>query len=89
MPPAPTTPTTFSELVTFALGFIQTFIGLIFVLVFVVIVWKIIDAWIIHGDESASRESGRSVAVTGVIILAIMAAIWGILALLQASFGGI
>jgi len=85
--PAPITPTTFAELVEFFLGFINVFIALIFILAFIVIVWKLIDGWIIHPDQEEKRKNGRTLALTAIIVLAIMASLWGILALLQASFG--
>ncbi len=88
LPPAAATPTNFSELVDFILGFIDTFIALIFLLAFLVVAWKVIDAWIIHADDENKREEGRAVAMTAVIVMAVMASIWGILALLQAAFAG-
>jgi len=80
-----TTPTTFAELVTFFIGIINSLIMVIFALVFVVMMWKIIDAWIIHADNDTKREEGKVIALTSVIVMVIMASIWGILSFLKAS----
>ena len=80
---SPATPTTFAELVTFLLGLINQIIPLIFGLVFLFIVWKLIDAWIIHADDDTKREEGRTIAITGMLVLVLMASIWGILSMLK------
>jgi len=85
MTPPATTPTTLAELVAFFLGIINGLIPLLFGIVFLVIIWKIIDAWVIHADDSVSREEGRTVAITGVVVIVIMVSIWGILNLLKNS----
>ena len=80
-----TTPTTFAELVVFFVDIINSLIVVIFALAFVVMMWKIIDAWIIHADNDTKREEGKAVALTSVIVMVIMASIWGILSFLKAS----
>jgi len=47
--------------------------------------WKIIDAWIIHADNDTKRDEGKAIALTAVIVMVIMASIWGILSFLKAS----
>jgi hypothetical protein len=76
------TPETFSELVGFFLGLINQIIPLIFGLAFLFIVWKLIDAWIIHPDDGSRREEGKTIIITGVIVLVLMVSAWGILNLL-------
>lgn len=76
------TPTTFSELVAFFLGLINQIIPLIFALAFLFIIWKLIDAWVIHPDDGGRREEGKTIIITGVIVLVIMLSAWGILNLL-------
>lgn len=85
MTPPVTPPTSLAELVDFFLGIINGLIPLLFGIVFLVIIWKIIDAWVIHADDSGSREEGRTVAITGVVVIVIMVSIWGILNLLKNS----
>lgn len=84
MTPA-TTPTTLSELVAFFLGIINSLIPLLFAVVFLVIMWKLVDAWILHADDPSSREEGRTIAMTGVIVMVVMVSVWGILNLLKNS----
>lgn len=73
------TPTTFAELVGFFLGLINQIIPLIFALAFLFIIWKLIDAWVIHPNEGSRREEGKTIIITGVIVLVIMVSVWGIL----------
>lgn len=77
-----TTPSTFSELVAFFLGLINQIVPLIFALAFLFIIWKLIDAWIIHPDDGSRREEGKTIIITGVIVLVLMVSVWGILNLL-------
>jgi len=81
----PTTPTTFAELVAFVVGIINSLVVLIFALAFIVMMWKLIDAWIIHADNETKRDEGKVVAITAVIVMVIMVSIWGILKMLQNS----
>ncbi len=76
------TPTTFSGLVAFFLGLINQIVPLIFALAFLFIMWKLIDAWIIHPDDGSRREEGKTIIITGVIVLVIMVSVWGILNLM-------
>lgn len=84
MSPA-STPSTLAELVAFFLGIINSLIPLLFGVVFLVIVWKLIDAWILHADDATSREEGQTIAITGVVVMVIMVSVWGILNLLKNS----
>ncbi|MES2967000.1 MAG: hypothetical protein V4668_04385 [Patescibacteria group bacterium] len=77
-----TTPTTFAELVGFFLGIINQIVPIIFGLAFLFIMWKLIDAWVLHPDDGSKREEGKTIIITGVIVLVIMVSIWGILNLL-------
>ncbi|MES2749028.1 MAG: hypothetical protein V4606_01395 [Patescibacteria group bacterium] len=76
------TPTTFAGLVAFLLGIINQIVPIIFALAFLFIMWKLIDAWILHPDDGSKREEGKTIIITGVIVLVIMLSIWGILNLL-------
>ena len=84
-PTTPVTPTTFAELVAFFVDIINSLIVVIFALAFIVMMWKIIDAWIIHADNDTKREEGKMIALTSIIVMVIMASIWGILSFLKAS----
>ena len=50
------TPTTFKGLVGFIIDFINILIPTLFGLLFVYIVWKIIDAWVLHAGNEEKRE---------------------------------
>lgn len=83
-----TPPTDFKGLVDFFVGIINSKIILIFASAFIVTIWKIIDAWIIHADDEKKRAEGRVIALTAVVVMAIMGSIWGILKLLNQSIFG-
>ena len=79
------TPTTFAELVAFFLDLINQIIPLLMGAVFVYLMWKMIDAWIIHADDTSKVEEGKTIVITGVIVFVIMVSIWGIISLLRRS----
>jgi succinate dehydrogenase hydrophobic anchor subunit len=79
------TPTTFAELVAFFLDLINQIIPLLMGAVFVYLIWKMIDAWIIHADDTSKVEEGKTIVITGVIVFVIMVSIWGIISLLRRS----
>jgi Kef-type K+ transport system membrane component KefB len=76
------TPTDFSSLVNFFLEFVNIAITFLFALAFLVVLWKVIDAWVIHADDPSKREEGTTMAITAVLVMIVMVSIWGILALL-------
>lgn len=75
----------FSQLVAFFIGIIKLIIPLLFGLSLLVIVWKVVDAWIINGGDESKIEEGKQTIFVGVIALVIMSSIWGILSILQNS----
>jgi membrane-associated protease RseP (regulator of RpoE activity) len=84
----PTTPTTFSGLVNFILGFINILIPALFGIVFLYLLIRIIDAWVIHADDDSKREEGRRMMITAVIVFVLMISAWGIVALIKNSIFG-
>ncbi len=82
-------PRDFKGFVGIITNIIGTLILLIFALTFLAFMWGVIKSWIIGGGDTESVEKGKSVVLTGIIVLAIMSAIWGILYMLKSSlFGG-
>jgi Kef-type K+ transport system membrane component KefB len=79
------TPSDFAGLVNFFLQFVNLAITVIFALAFLVLLWKVIDAWVIHADDPSKREEGTTMAITAVFVMVIMVSIWGILALLTGN----
>jgi succinate dehydrogenase hydrophobic anchor subunit len=82
------TPTTFSELVKFVIDFINILIPAIFGLVFLYVVWKIIDAWVIHAGDDTNLEEGKRMVTTAVIVFVIMVSTWGLVALVKSTLFG-
>lgn len=82
------TPGNFKELVGMFINMLSLLIPLIFGLALLYIVWKVVDAWIIHGDDPKKIDEGRQYAIVGVVALVIMSGVWGIVALLRSSFFG-
>ena len=82
------TPDTFSGLVAFIIGIINIIIPTMFALLFVYLVWKIIDAWILHAGDEKKREEGKQLIVVAVIVFVIMISAWGIVTLIQQSIFG-
>lgn len=82
------TPTTFKALVQFILDFINILIPALFGLLFIYLVWKIIDAWIIHAGDEKKLEEGKRLITTAVIVFVLMLSTWGIVALIKSSLFG-
>ncbi|MFT5849805.1 MAG: hypothetical protein ACI9H6_000624 [Patiriisocius sp.] len=77
----------FADLVGVFINLISLLVPIIFALTFLVLAWGIIKAWIINGGDENSVEEGKKIAVAGIVALVFMFGIWGILQLLQSSFG--
>ncbi|MFT7644443.1 MAG: hypothetical protein ACI9BF_000087 [Candidatus Paceibacteria bacterium] len=85
----PTTPTTYIGLVSLILEIINILISTIFGVVFLFLIWKLTDAWIINAGDEKKREEGRKYAGVAVIVFVVMVSVWGIVALLRESFFGV
>lgn len=82
------TPTSFEELVKFVVDFIGILIPAIFGLVFLYVVWKIIDAWIIHAGDDKKLEEGKRLVTVAVLVFVLMVSTWGIVALIKNTIFG-
>lgn len=69
-------------------GIINILIPLVFALTFLAIIWGVSKAWIIGDANSENIDKGKNIALVGVIALAVMSAIWGILRFLQDGIFG-
>jgi len=86
-----TTPSNFAELVWQIIGILGLVIPLIFSVTLLVIIWKILDTWIINvgqGGDTKKVEEGKQYVVVGMLVLVVMSGIWGLLRLLRASLFG-
>ena len=82
------TPTTFSELVNVILGIVNIVIPAIFAVLFLFLVWKVFDSWVINAADSTKREEGKKYAVTAVLVFVLMISAWGIVTMLRQSLFG-
>ncbi|MDR3519575.1 MAG: hypothetical protein P4L63_01650 [Candidatus Pacebacteria bacterium] len=78
---------------TFAtlLGFLTCLINssvipFIFSIAVVVFVWGVIQFFIINADEEAKREQGKQFMIWGIIALAVMLSVWGLVGILGKTF---
>lgn len=82
------TPTNFKDLVEAVVGIINLLIPLLFAGVFLFLIWKIIDAWVLNVGDETKRSDGKKYVIAAVIAFVIMLSAWGIVALLRnAVFG--
>lgn len=82
------TPTTFKGLVGLVIDFINILIPALFAVLFVFIVWKIIDAWVINAGDEKKQEEGRRLVVVAVLVFVLMISAWGIVAMIKQSIFG-
>ncbi|MBP6924044.1 MAG: hypothetical protein KBC62_00135 [Candidatus Pacebacteria bacterium] len=82
------TPTTFKGLVGVIIDFINILIPVLFGLLFLYVMWKIIDAWIINAGNETKREEGKQMVVVAVVVFVLMVSAWGIVALIKQSVFG-
>jgi len=78
----------FAWLVGEFLGIINLLIPFIFGLALLVFLWGIASAWILGGGDSAGVESGKKIALAGIIGFVVMASLWGLVAFLRSGFFG-
>lgn len=86
---AQTTPTTYAGLVNLIIDFINILIPAMFAVVFVILIWRVIDAWIIHAGDPQKREEGRRMAITAVIVMVVAVSVFGIVQIIRTSFLGV
>lgn len=94
--PTPTTPTSGSGGGTFTLrpfeqilqqitGFIDALVPVIFAIAFIVFIWGIFQYFIFGGADEEKRKMGRQLAVWGIIGMAIMFSVWGLVRILTGT----
>lgn len=84
----PDTPTTFADLVNLFLGLINLLIPIVFGLVFLFLVWKLIEAWVLNPGDQYARAEGKRTALLAVLVLVIMISAWGIVTMIRLSIFG-
>ncbi len=81
-------PKNLNDLLDIFTEIIGILIPLIFLLIFFTISWGVIKAWIMGDASSDTIDGGKKIVVVGVVVLAIMVSIWGIVRMLQTTFFG-
>lgn len=81
-------PTTYQGLVALILNFVNILIPAMFGLVFIWLIWRVIDAWVINAGDPQKREEGRRMAVTAVVVMVVAVSVWGIVQVIRSSFLG-
>ena len=66
----------------------NSIIPFIFALAIVMFVWGAIKFFIINADEEAKREQGKQFMIWGIIALAVMLSVWGLVGILGNTFLG-
>lgn len=82
-------PSSYSALVDRILELINIAIPLILGFLFLYLVWKIVDAWVINAGDENKREEGRQYAIAAVVVFVVMSIAWGIVAMLRSSIFGL
>ncbi len=65
----------------------NTVIPLMFALATAMFVWGVINFFIINADEESKKAQGRQFMIWGVIALAVMLSVWGLVGILSSTFG--
>jgi len=75
------------DLFSYATCIISTsVIPLIMSLAVVMFIWGIVQ-YVISGDDEKKKEKGRNFMIWGIIALAVMVSVWGLVAILRNTFG--
>lgn len=82
------TPTTFKELVDLFLMFINYLIPALFAVVFVYVIWKIINAWVLNAGDEKKVAEGKTLILVAVLVFILMLSTWGIIGMLRRSVFG-
>jgi hypothetical protein len=79
--------TTFQTFVGFITCVIDSsIIPLIFTIAVVMFIWGVVQYFIINADEEAKRAQGKQFMIWGVIALAVMLSVWGLVGILGTTF---
>ncbi len=78
-------PSNFTELVAVILEIVESLLSLLFAVTFIVIIWGVTKAWVLNPGDEQKIESGRQIALAGVIGLSVMVSVWGIVKLLKSG----
>lgn len=79
---------TLQNVLCYVTGIINnSIIPLIFAVAIAMFVWGVVKFFIINSDEEAKREQGKQYMIWGIIALAVMLSVWGLVGILETTFG--
>jgi len=76
----------FAWLVGQTIDIIAVLVALIFATAFLVLLWKIMQGFIVNGADAYAMKEVKTNILAAVIMLIVMASVWGIVALVRSSF---
>ena len=78
----------FQDVLCYITGLINnSVIPLIFAVATVAFVWGVVQFFIINADEEKKRAQGKQFMIWGIVALAVMLAVWGLVGILGSTFG--
>lgn len=78
----------FQDVLCYITGIINdSVIPLIFAVATVMFVWGVVQFFIINADEEKKRAQGKQFMIWGIIALAVMLSVWGLVGILSTTFG--
>ena len=80
--------TDFSSFVGLIVDILTLLITITFALTVIAVIWGVVKNWIINGGSAEGVENGKHYAVVGIIVLAIMTSVWGIVYMLRSTLMG-
>jgi len=83
----PTSPTFGTLMDFFTCNISRSVIPLIFVLATVSFIWGVVQYVILGAEEEAKRAKGKQFMLWGIIALAVMVSVWGLVNILTTTFG--
>jgi hypothetical protein len=79
---------TFQKYLTYITCIINSsIIPIIFAGAAVMFIWGVVNFFILNADEEAKRAQGKQFMLWGIIALAVMLSVWGLVGVLKATFG--
>lgn len=78
----------FQDVLCYITGIINSsVIPLVFAIATVMFVWGVVQFFIINANEEAKRAQGKQFMIWGIIALAVMLSVWGLVGILGNTFG--
>jgi zinc transporter ZupT len=78
----------FQDVLCYITGIINnSIIPLIFAVATVMFVWGVVQYFVINADEEKKRAQGKQFMIWGIVALAVMLSVWGLVGILGETFG--